>query len=165
MTNEELPRATLSQLLERAVPYERWRAPLDPRLQRLTALSGIALLFHLIFLMVFLPGLLAWSHSNFFLAFGGLLGGLLSWMAAHAFLLALLNLVALSIFLALVWRTQRLKAGNLRWQRTAFAEIATGALGTFPLVVSLAIILFNFILWCLIIGCILALIIGALSRR
>lgn len=148
MSTKELPRATLSQLLERAVPYERWRAPLDRRLQMLTLLAGAALLTQLLFLWL-VPGLLRWSRSGFFLVLGGTLHSLLSWLAAHAAVMLLLTLAALGLYLMLVWRTRMLQAGGLTWHRVAFAEVAAGAASAFPVAVSLAIILLNLILWVL----------------
>jgi len=148
MSTKELPRATLSQLLERAVPYERWRAPLDRKLQMLTLLAGAALLAQLLFLWN-LPGLLEWSRSGFFLVGGGILRGLLSWLAAHATVILLLILASLGLYLVLVWRTRMLQAGGLTWHRVAFAEVAAGAASAFPIAVSLAIILVNLVLWVL----------------
>jgi hypothetical protein len=149
---EELPRATLSELLERAVPYEQWRAPMDPQLQLLTWLAGAALLVHLLFLVELVPGWLEWSRSDFFLAFQGTFQGFLSWVADHSRWLAPLNLAALVLYLALLWRTRNLQTGTLTWQHVAFGEVAVGAAGAFPLTVSLAIILFNLILWILAIA-------------
>lgn len=156
---KELPRATLADLIERAVPYERWRAPLDQRLQLLTWLSGASLLTHLLFVSL-LPQLLAWSRSGYFLVLGETLYGLLSWISAHTPLLLGLNLAALVIYLALLWRTQSLQVGTLVWQRVAFGEVAAGAVGTFPLAVNLAIALVNLVLWIVII--IVAIIVGTL---
>ena len=145
-----LQRATLPQLLERAVPYERWRAPFDPRLQRLAWLAGAALLAHLLFLIL-LPSPPLTGSSGFFLVLHGALRGLLLWISAHAPLLLALNLVSLLAYLWLVWRTRGLRAGRLEWHWAALGEVAAGAAGAFPLAASLAIILINLIIWILII--------------
>lgn len=156
----EIPRATLSDLLERAAPYERWRAPLDPRLQQLTWLSGAALVAHLLFLG-FLPQLLEWTRSGFFLVLGGVLQGIFLWIADHALLLGVLNVVALSVYLALLWRTRGLRTGTLAWQRVAFGEVAAGAAGALPLAVSLGVAALNVGLWIVVIA--IGLVIGILS--
>ena len=152
---EEIPRVALADLLERAVPYERWRAPFDARLRLLTWLAGAALLAHFLFLLV-LPGMLQWGHSAFFVWFGGTFRGLLAWMREHMTLLALINLTALGVYLALLWHTRNLHMGTLTWQRVAFGELAAGAVGTLPLVVTAAIIFINILWWifviCLVIG-------------
>lgn len=146
----QLQRATLSQLLERAVPYEHWRAPFDPQLRSLTWLAGAALLAHLLFLLA-LPSPSTAVSSGFFLVLRGALSGLLLWISAHAPLLLVLNLVALLAYFWLVWRTRGLQAGRLEWHWAALGEVAAGAAGAFPLAVSLAIILINLILWIFII--------------
>ena len=163
-----LQRATLPQFLARAVPYEQWRAPLDPKLRTLTWLAGTALLAHLLFLMV-LPWLLRATSSGFFLVFGGTLRALLSWIAGHTLILLALNIVALVAYLWLAWRTHGLKAGKLNWHHLAFGEVAAGAAGAFPLMVSLTLTLLNLILWILIIsiglyftGCLIAAIFDTL---
>jgi len=156
---KELQRATLADLIERAVPYERWRAPLDQRLQLLSWLSGASLLTHLLFVSL-LPQLLAWSRSGYFLILGEALYGLLSWISAHMPLLLGLNMAALAIYFALLWRTQSLQTGTLVWQRVAFGEVVAGAVGTFPLAVNLAIALVNLALWIVII--IVAIVVGTL---
>lgn len=161
MSTKELPRATLSQLLERAVPYERWRAPLDRRLQMLTLLALAALAADALFVIVLAPALLSWSHSGFFLVAGGILHGLTSWVVAYAPLLLLLNLGALALFCMLLRRTRGLQTGTLTWQRAALAEVAAGAAGALPMAVSLAIILLNLILWVLAI-CLFLWLIGLL---
>jgi len=147
---QKLQRATLPQLLERAVPYEEWRAPFDPKLRVLTWLAGAALLAHLLFLAG-LPWFLRASHSDFFLVFGGTLHGLLLWIADHIPMLLALNIVALLVYLWLAWRTQGMRAGRLDWHRLAFGEVVAGAAGAFPLAVSLFFILLNLVLWILII--------------
>lgn len=166
MSSKELPRATLSQLVARAVPYEHWRAPFDQKLQRLTWLAGAALVGHLLFLWS-LPGLLEWSYSGFFIVLGGVLRGLLSWVAAYAPLLVALNVIALVIYGALVWRTRGLQAGTLRWQQVAFGEVVAGAAGAFPLAASFVIFLLNLLLLivaiCLFLGLLGALLSGSHS--
>lgn len=162
MNLKELPKATLSQLVERAVPYEHWRAPFDQKLQLLTWLAGAALIMHLLFLWS-LPGLLGWSRSGFFLVFGEVLHGLLFWIAAHAPLLVVLNLIALVIYLVLMERTGGLKAGTLKWQRVAFGEVAAGAAGAFPMAASLAIILLNLLIWILWICILLSILVSILG--
>lgn len=146
----QLQRATLAQLLERAVPYEWWRAPFDPKLRILTWFAGAALLAHLLFLLT-LPWLLEASDSDFFLIFRGTLHGLLFWVADRVPLLLGLNLLALLSYLWLVWRTRGLRASRLEWHWAAFGEVVAGAAGAFPLAASLAIILVNLILWIVII--------------
>lgn len=149
--NQVLPRATLPELLERAVPYERWRAPLDSRLQILTWMAGAALLAHLLFL-TFVPSGIEWSRSGFFLLLREPLHGMLAWMATHWTILILLNVLAIGIYVWLLWRTRGLQTGGLIWHRTAFGEVAAGVTGAFPLVATLLILILNFILWCVIIA-------------
>jgi hypothetical protein len=146
----QLKRATLSELLEQAIPYEQWRAPLDPRLQALTWLAGAALFVHLLFLFS-LPWWLEMSRSGFFLVGGGILRGVFSWISVHTPWLLILNLMALAAFLWLVWHTRGLQVGRLTAHRLAFAEAAAGAASAFPLAVSLAMILLNLILWILVV--------------
>jgi len=141
-----LPRVTLPQLLKRAVPYERWRAPFAPRLQVLSWLAGGILLLHLLFIFG-ASSVMGAGDSPFFIFLGDFFSGIGCWVENHAPLLLGLNLAALLVCAWLVWRTRGLRSGKINWHYVAFGETAVSAVGAFPMFMVVFIVVFNLFLW------------------
>lgn len=120
----------LEGFLHRATPYERWRAPLDPRLRQAVILSGISIATTLVALWT-LPTLLSLSDSDFFLVLGPQFGGVLAAMYQARPLLVGLNLTSAAAYVALLAFTRGLRAGRAEWHWAAFGEIAIGAVNGF----------------------------------
>lgn len=155
----DLGRTTLGDLLERAIPYEHWRAPVDRRLRVLTWVAGGVLVLNLA-LLTSLPVLVELSRGEFFMVLGDVLEGLFTWLQERAPLLMVLNMLGLGLYGVLLWRTRALETGTLLWQRVAFGEVIGGAVGAIPLTVSLGIGVVNVALWivAIVIGVILGLL-------
>jgi hypothetical protein len=117
---------TLGQLLASATPYERWAAPLDRRLVACVVLSGVAI----------------------GLVLGALTAGLAllpATLAGPLYALLALDLVAATLFAAVVLRTDRLRHARPLWHRLAFAITIVGALnGLLIALAAAAMLLFTF---------------------
>ena len=85
----------LGRFLDKAVSYERWRAPLDPRLRHAVILSGISILTTLLCLLA-LPQLLLWSRSDFFILLQPQFQGVLSFLYPWQTTLIYFNLFCLA---------------------------------------------------------------------
>lgn len=140
----------LEAFLRRATPYERWRAPLDPRLRQAVIVSGISIATALVVLWT-LPTLLPLSDSDFFLVLGPQFGGILDAMYQARPLLVGLNLISVAVYVALLAFTRGLRAGRAEWHWAAFGEIAIGAVNGFILALEVAMVVINLVLWIIII--------------
>lgn len=140
----------LEAFLRRATPYERWRAPLDPRLRQAVIVSGISIVTALVVLWT-LPTLLPLSDSDFFLVLGPQFGGILDAMYQARPLLVGLNLISVAVYVALLAFTRGLRAGRAEWHWAAFGEIAIGAVNGFILALEVAMVVINLVLWIIII--------------
>jgi len=140
----------LEGFLRRATPYERWRAPLDPKLRRAVILSGISIVTTLVALWT-LPALLPLSDSDFFLVLGPQFGRILAAMhQAHPILVAL-NLISAAVYATLLATTQGLRVGRAVWHWAAFGEVTIGAMNGFILALEVTIVAINLALWIVII--------------
>lgn len=140
----------LEAFLRRATPYERWRAPLDPKLRQAVILSGVSIATTLVALWA-LPALLPLSDADFFLVLGPQFGRIMATLYQARPALVALNLTSASMYVALLAATQGLKAGRAVWHWAAFGELAIGAVNGFILALEMAIVLVNLVLWIIII--------------
>jgi hypothetical protein len=136
----------LETFLRRAMPYERWRAPLDPKLERAVVLSGLSIVAALLALWV-LPGLLPPSDSLFFLVLGSLFRSVLAGVQRVRSILIVLNLISAGVYTALLIATQGLQAGRAMWHWVAFGETVIGVLNGCILLLQVGILVINLILW------------------
>ena len=109
----------LDELLRRATPYERWRAPLDRRLRRTAVLSGVSILI----VLVGLTALLVLGPSELPALFATLL---------------VIDLVGAAVYVWLIVATDRLRTGRPCWHWVALGEVALGALNGLLLALALA---------------------------
>jgi hypothetical protein len=152
----------LKRFLDRATPYERWRAPLEPSFRRVVILSGITIVTTLIVLLL-LPKLVPLADSSFFLVLGPVFGGILDAMLDAWPVLLAVNLASIALYAALLFFTQGLKAGRAVWQWAAFGEAVIGAVNGFVLTLELAIVVINLLLWIVIITVAIALALAVLA--
>ncbi len=136
----------LGALLDKAVPYEQWRAPLDPQFKRLVVLSGIGSVTALVGLLMLGP-MLNFAHSEFFIVGQGMLVRLLFAMLEMQPWLIGANLVTLAVYGSLLAATHWLEAGPLAWQRVAMAEVVIGGLNLFVLTLEATLVVVNIVIW------------------
>ena len=140
----------LGALLDRAVPYEQWRAPLDLHFKRLVVWSGISTVTALVGLLMLGP-MLNLAQSGFFILGQGVLVRLLWAMLEMQPWLIGANLVTLAVYGGLLAATHWLEAGPLTWQRVAMAEVVIGGLNFFVLSLEAALVVINVAIWIVIV--------------
>lgn len=140
-------------------PYETWgEVDLDPRLRRAVLWSGVATSITLAALLN-LAAIWQWSHADFFLVLQTQLQTLLllCWRMQQP--LVLFNLSSLVVYVLLLAMTRRLQSGHIWSHRIAYAQTLIGALNTLILILSMAVIIVNIVVWILafiIVICVLA---------
>lgn len=136
----------LDAFLSRATPFESWRVPLDTGLRRAVIWSGISIVLTLLALWV-LPGLLRWSHSDYFLLLQTPFQQILRLLYTYRTELILFNLLSLALYVVLLIATQQLQVGRVPWHRVATVEATIGALNASVLALESAIIVINLVVW------------------
>lgn len=152
-------RLTLNELLERAMAYEHWRAPLDPTLRRAALASGGSIGLALLAVW-FLPDLAGLADTPFMLVLGTFYGDMLDWLGRHRALLLGSIGVSACAYLLLLTLTGGFRAGQPGRHWATFGVVAIGALNGCVLAVMAAVVLVNLVLVLLLAGCILVLLAG-----
>jgi hypothetical protein len=152
----------LETFLRRATPYERWRAPLDPKLERAVVLSGLSIVTALLALWM-LPGLLPPADSRFFLVLGSLFRAVLAGVQRVRSILIVLNLISVGVYVALLIATQGLEAGRAKWHWVAFGETVIGVLNGCILLLPVGIIAINAILLVTLVTLAVAIVLAILA--
>lgn len=149
----------LEGFLRRATPYERWRAPLDPKLRQAALLSGISIAIALVTLWA-LPGLQSLSDSPFFLVLDSQFDKIMTAMHQMRTILITLNLICVGMYAALLVTTRGLQTGRVAWHWIAFGEVVVGAGNGFVLAFEAAILVINAMLWIIAITMVMLLVLG-----
>ena len=137
----------LAGLLEKVTPYERWPAPLHPKLRLAAIASGPIVLLCLPLLLSML------SSTGASLAEAQLVRDpevvQLQLLSALLTLLLALDVTGLIIYIPMLVVTEGLKEANADWQWVAFAEAILGAIHGFVIAVGLAILVLVMVAFCL----------------
>ena len=123
----------LAGLLEKATPYERWPAPIHPKLRLAAIASGPIVALCLPFLLSALQ-----STDGSFAELSGLLT-----------LVVILDIAGLLAYLPMLLVTDGLKEANADWQWVALAEAILGAIHGFVIAAGLAILVIMAAIFCL----------------
>jgi hypothetical protein len=138
---------TLTEFMERAVPYETsWPAPLDPRLRRGLLWSTIGSAASVVLLWI-LSEPFQWTHSEFFVVLGPQLHGLLGNIYEIRELLIALNMACLVIFGVIYLATDELKEGPPLWHWLAFGVVVIGVFDALVVGIAATIIAVNLAFW------------------
>lgn len=144
---------TLETFLEKARPWEHWRAPLDPKLRDAEILGGISAIATPALLWL-IPILGGFGATPFFFFFGAQFSGVFSLLEFLRPLLVIVDIVTFVLWLMVGAGTNDFTAGRRGWHRVAFVVAALGAVSPFVLTLVLGFALFffllNLVLWLLL---------------
>ena len=138
---------SLEEFRGRAVRYEAWRAPFDPRVRQAVQMSGVTIPAGTITALLSSAGVTFAHTSEFFWVFEDSFGG---WMGALAIISPLVMLAALVSAVAgyYLWENTRgLSAGNLFWQRVATGIALWGAVNTLAVGIPVLMLAVNLLIW------------------
>ena len=111
-------RVTLDEFMERACPYEAWRAPMDARLRNGIWIAGAGALATPLFVFL-LPVLAPLGATWLFFLFGPQFAGLLSLLETLRLYLLVADGVTLFGVLTVMGETEGLRHATPGWQRAA----------------------------------------------
>jgi hypothetical protein len=141
----------LSELLSRATPYERWRAPIHPALRRATIIAAPTILVGLVVTWA-TPWMLAFAASDFFIVFGDFVRQVLGIWYRLWHVVVIVDCVSLIAFGFLFWKTNALEVGRPIYHWSALVEVLIGVANALVMVLGLSIVLINVVAWILIFG-------------
>lgn len=151
----------LRSLLERATPYEAWRAPLDETLRRGVYMSAASTVLGLVVIMA-LPGLHAAGVRSAMILQGPMVG-LLRGVATFSPLLGAMNLFAMALHLVLLVVTRGWLEGRPLHHWAAGGMTVVGALNAFIVAMGLSLFLLNLVVMALVGIAILIMLVVAFS--
>ena len=148
-------RGDLRSLLERAVSYKSWPAPMDEGLRRAALFGGLTTLAGLAF-MVAIPALHRMSVDSSLIMRRQLVSSLES-LARHSPLWGALNVTTLGIYLFLLIVTRGWLKGRPRHHWAAWAMAVVGAMISFIVALEIGLLALNLVIL-LLVGLVLILV-------
>lgn len=138
--------AKLADLMARATPYERWRAPLDPGLVRGMGLAGLSIGIALVALWA-MPMILDLPGLDFFWILGPQYVFVLSAIHSARAGLIIMNVFSGITFFVTLGVTRGLRTGRAVWHWVCFGIVAIGTANAVVLSVEIGILAVNLIIW------------------
>ncbi len=138
---------SLEQFTNRAVRYEAWRAPFDPRLRQAVQMSSVSIPAGTIVALLSSAGV-SFAHNSDF--FWGFQVSFASWMGVLALVSPFVMMAALVSAVGgyYLWENTRgLSAGNLFWQRVATGIALWGAINTLAVGIPVLMLALNLLIW------------------
>ena len=138
---DEIPRVTVHDLLRQGAPDDTWLAPLDGRLVKGLALSGITMVIALVACFS-----LALSSSS------------VGWVGVAI----IANIAGVLLLVSVGWKTDGFSTGPLIWHQVSAGLVGLGALDAIVLTLPLLLVVLQVVFWILVVTIIAVVFFGVL---